>query len=163
MKTRGLLLIGCAGIGFVVVLVLAWSAYWEHKETPFRNAPELIRALQAFARDQAAAGRLLPPEVSLTDLVRGGYLTADDVRAFEGMDVTFSTQPDNGHPQMILARARMPDGQFICVLADGSVQQLSRRKYEELHTGLGQSGPAGESQPFSSGTNRAPRVDGSGQ
>ena len=127
MRIRRLLVIACAGIALVVVLVLVVSAYWERKQTPFQNAPKLISALQAFSRDQAAAGRRLPPEVSMEDLLRGGYLTTNDVRAFEGMEVTFSTEADESHPQMILARARMPDGQFICALADGSVRGLAGR------------------------------------
>ena len=162
MKMRRLLVIAFAGIVLVVVLVLVVSAYWERKQTPFQNAPKLISALQAFSRDQAAAGRRLPPEVSMADLLRGGYLTTNDVRAFEGMDVAFSTQADESHPQMILARARTPDGQFICALADGSVQGVSRERYEELRTNLGQQGgPADGSQPFSSGTNRTSGAAGS--
>jgi hypothetical protein len=164
MRIRRLLVIAFAGIVFVVVLVLVVSAYWERKQTPFQNAPKLISALQAFSRDQAAAGRRLPPEVSVDDLLRGGYLTTNDVRAFEGMEVTFSTQADESHPQMILARARMPDGQFICALADGSVQGVSRERYEELRTNLGQpDGAANGSQPVHSETNRTSAAAGSGR
>ena len=162
MKIRRLLVIAFAGIVFVVVLVVAVSAYWERKQTPFQNAPKLISALQAFSRDQEAAGRRLPPEVSVEDLLRGGYLTTNDVRAFEGMEVAFSTQVDESHPQMILARARMPDGQFICALADGSVQGVSRERYEELRTNLGQpDGAANGSQPIRSETNRTSGAAGS--
>ena len=164
MKIRRLLVIACAGIALVVVLVLAVSAYWERKQTPFQNAPKLISALQAFSRDQAAAGRRLPPEISLQDLLRGGYLTTNDVRAFQGMEVTFSTQADESHPQMILARARTPDGQLICLLADGSVQGLSRERYEEMRTNLGQPGGATDgSQPIRSETNRPSAAVGSGR
>ena len=162
MKIRRLLLIAFAGLAFVVVLVLVVSAYWERKQTPFQNTTKLISALQAFSRDQAAAGRRLPPEISMRDLLRGGYLTTNDVRAFEGMEVTFSTQADESHPQMILARTRTPGGQFICVLADGSVQGVSRERYEELRTNLDQQGGAADgSQPFSSETNRASGAAGS--
>jgi hypothetical protein len=80
--------------------------------------PKLINALRAFSRDQASSSRQLPSEIALQDLVRGGYLTTKDVQAFEGMDVTFNTQADDTRSQMILARARTPDGQFICLLAD---------------------------------------------
>src|ERR1039457_5721977 len=131
MRIRRLLVIVFAGIALVVVLALVVSACWERKQTPFQNAPKLISALQALSRDQAAAGWRLPPEISLQDLMRGGYLTTNDVRAFGGMEVTFSTQADESHPQMILARARTPDGQFISLLADGSVQQWSRNRYED--------------------------------
>jgi hypothetical protein len=138
MRIRRLLVIACAGVAFVVVLVLAVSAYWEGKQTPFQNAPKLISALQAFSRDQAAASRRLPPEISLQDLLRGGYLTTNDVRAFEGMEVTFSTQADESHPQMILARARTPDGQVICLMADGSVAGFSASRYKEMLENSGQ-------------------------
>src|SRR5690349_4668575 len=122
MKLRSILLVACAGIALIVIVAFAVSGYSEHKQTPFQNAPKLISALQAFSRDQTVGGRQLPAEVSLQDLLRGGYLTTNDVAAFEGMEVTFSTQVDDTHPQMILARARTPDGRFICLLADGSVQ-----------------------------------------
>ena len=162
MRIRRLLVIACAGIALVVVLVLIVSAYWERKQTALHNASKLISALQAFSHDQAAAGRRLPPEISLPELLRGGYLTTNDVRAFEGMEVTFSTQADESHPQMILARARMPDGQFICALADGSVQGVSRERYEELRSNLGQpAGPSDGSQPLSSATNRTAGSAGS--
>src|SRR3954467_11147428 len=77
MKVRRLLVIACAGIALVVFLVLAVSAYWERQQTPFQNAPKLISALQTFSRDQAAAGRRLPAEISSHDLLRGGYLTTN--------------------------------------------------------------------------------------
>ena len=125
------------------------------------NAPKLISALQAFSRDQTTGGRRLPPEISLQDLVRGGYLTTNDVRAFEGMEVMFSTQADESHPQMILARARTPDGQFICLSAEGSVQGLSRSRYEELYTNLGQGRAANGSQPIRSETNGTSGAAGS--
>ncbi len=122
----------------MVILALAGSAYWNRKQTPFQNGPKLTEALQAFLRDHEAVGRRLPPEISLQDLLQRGYLTTNDVRALEGMDVSFSTRADERHPQAILARARMPDGRLICLLADGSIQQLSRESYEQQRTNLGQ-------------------------
>ena len=132
MKTRRLLVIALAGVVLLVVVVLAASTYWERKQKPFQNAPKLIGALQAFSRDQTAGGRRLPHEISVEDLLRGGYLTTNDVSAFARMELTFNTQADDSHPQVILARARTSDGQFICLLGDGSVQQLSRSRYEEM-------------------------------
>jgi hypothetical protein len=132
------LLVGVAGIALVVILALAISAYLEHKQTPFQNSPKLITALQAFSRDQTAGGRQLPPEVSLQDLVRGAYLTTNDVRAFAGMEVTFSTMADDTNLLMILARARTSDGQSICLLADGSVQQFTASRLKEALRNSGQ-------------------------
>ncbi len=155
MKIRRLLLAACAGIAVVVILALAGSAYWAHKRTPFEDGPKLISALQAFSRDQTAGGRQLPPEVSLQDLLRGGYLTTNDVRAFEGMEVTFNTQADDTHPEMILARARMADGQFICLMADGSVQQFTSSRLKEAVEGSGrQSGSTNRSRPVRFETNQ---------
>ena len=148
----------------MVVVVLAASAQRERKEKPFQNAPKLISALRAFSRDQAAVGRRRPPEISAEDLIRGGYLTTNDLSGFVGMELTFSTQADDSTPQMILAHARMPDGQYVCLLADGSVQQFSRRRFEEQRATLGQlDGAANRSQPIRSETNRPSAATGSGR
>ena len=163
MRIRPLLVIAFAGIALVVGLVLVVSACWERKQTPFQNAPKLISALQAFSRDQAAAGRRLPPEISMRDLLRGGYLTTNDVRAFEGMDVTFSTQADGSDPQMILARACTPDGQVTCLMADGSVAGFSASRYKEMLENSGQpGGAANRSQPVHPETNQPSAAAGSG-
>jgi hypothetical protein len=138
MKLQRPLLVACAGIALVVAVAFAVSSYWEHKQIPFQNAPKLFSALRAFSRDQTVGGKQLAPWVSLQDLVRGGYLTTNDARAFAGMEVTFSTHPDDTHPQMILARARMPDGEFICLLADGSVQQFTASRLKKALENSGQ-------------------------
>jgi len=159
-----MLLAACAGIALVVVVALAVSAYREHKQTQFQNAPKLVSALQAFSRDQTAGGRQLLPEVSLQDLLRGGYVTTNDVRAFAGMEVTFSTQADDTHPLMFLARARTTDGQYICLLADGSVQQFTASRLKEALENSGQpDGAANRSQPVRAETNQASAAAGSGR
>jgi hypothetical protein len=138
----------------MVVVVLAVWAHWQRNQTPFHNAPKLISALQAFARDRTASGGELPVDVSLEDLVRGGYLTSNDVRAFAGMEVTFSTQLD-AIPQSILARARMPDGQFVCLLADGSVQGFTASGLRRALDNSRQPGGAtNRSQPVHPETNQ---------
>jgi len=164
MKFRRMLLVACAGIALVVVAALAVSAYWEHRQIPFQNAPKLITALQAFSRDQTAGGRQLPLEVSLQDLLRGGYLTTNDMRAFADMEVTFSTQADDTHPQMILARARTTDGHFICLLADGSVQQFTASRLKEALKNSSQpDGLADRNQTVRAETNQASAPAASGR
>ncbi len=164
MRIRRILLTACTGIALVVIVGLVVSAYWEHKQTPFENAPKLISALQAFSRDHASGGRHLPPEVSLQDLLQGGYLTTNDVRAFEGMEVIFSTQADDTNPQMILARARTPDGQVVCLLGDGSVQQFTTSRLNEALKNSGQPGSAANpGQPDRSVTNQSSSAAGSGR
>lgn len=163
MKIGRLLLLALAGFVLILFVAFAASSYWGRRQMPFQNAPKLISALQAFSRDRTSAGRKLPPEVSLRDLIRAGYLTTNDEAAFQGTDVTFNTQADYTHPQMILARARTPDGHYLCLLADGSVQQFSRSRYVELRTNLGQAGgAANRSQPIRTATNSTSAEAGSG-
>jgi hypothetical protein len=130
MNIRRLLLTTGGAIATAVLLTLAVNLYWERKQPVLQDAPRLSAALQAFCRDESANGQL-PAEVSLQDLLKGGYVNSNDMRAFEGIEVTFSTHYDDGAPELILARALAPDGQSICLLADGSVQQLSARKYSD--------------------------------
>ncbi|HTL59399.1 MAG TPA: hypothetical protein VL361_27255 [Candidatus Limnocylindrales bacterium] len=146
MKIQSILALACGGIALVVIAVLAASAYWENEQRPFVNGPKLMSAVRAFSRDQVARGLPLAAEISLQDLIRGGYVTTNDVRGFEGMELAFFPQADDTNAQQVLARARMSDGDFICLLSDGSVQQISRQKYEQTH------GPAGQS---AGGTNRS--------
>jgi hypothetical protein len=132
-KTNVLRLLAVAAIGFALVLIVIGlaSTYWERKESRFQNMPALMSALQRFCSDQARRGTL-PPEVSLQDLIKGGYLTSNDVRAFDGMTVTFSTHAADADPDTILARAIQPNGQVVCLMVDGSVQQFSPQRYKIL-------------------------------
>ena len=84
MNIRRLLLIAAGAIAAAVVLTLAVNVYWERKQPVLQDATKLSAALQAFCRDEAANGQL-PAEVSLQDLVKGGYVNSNDVRAFEGI------------------------------------------------------------------------------
>ena len=152
-KIRVIIGIAVAGLATVILIVALATLYWTHHQTPFQNLPQLIAGLQAFARDHSAHGQTLPAEISLQDLIRGGYLSAEDVRAFEGMDVVFSTQADASHPQSIVARARTQDGQYICVLGDGSVQQFNESGYQEARRKSAIE-PAKPVQSLSAGTNQ---------
>jgi hypothetical protein len=131
-KIRVILSLAGAGLVTVILIVVVATSYWNHHQIPFQNLPQLIAGLQAFARDHSAHGQTLQPEISLQDLIRGGYLTANDVRAFDGMDVVFSTQANASQPDSVVARARTQDGQYICVLGDGSVQQFTENRYQEM-------------------------------
>ena len=108
-------------IALVIGISLAVQSYYERKQPTF-NAAKLIPALQAFARDRVVQGQALPATVSLSDLVAKGYLTYDDVSVFRGADVVFYPGVDLKSPKSILARARMPDGTEVMMLADGSLQ-----------------------------------------
>src|SRR6267142_808689 len=127
-KIKRYAILALVGFATVIAISLAFDTYWQRKQPVFKNAPQLISALQAFAHDRVARNQPLPPSVSLPDLVAGGYLTTNDVRAFQGMEISFSTSADDTYPQSILAVARTPDGNEIVLLADGSVQQHAKRK-----------------------------------
>ena len=159
MKVGRLLLLAITGLAFMVVLFLGTFPYREHHLPVFQNAPKLMAALQAFCRDHARRGQV-PPDVSLRDL---RYLNRNDVRAFEGLEVVFNPQATDTQPQSILARARMPDGQFVCLLADGSVQQFSASRFREAL--MNSSHPAGAenwSQPIPQNANQTSVAAGSG-
>jgi len=158
MSPKHLLVVAAAGVAVLLLGALAVFTYWdawESRQPVFQNAPRLLAALQAFSRDQEAGGRPVPPEVSLKDLVRQGYLTPSDVRALAGMDVTLSTRRDDNDPQRILVSARLPDGEILCLLGDGSVHQFSREGYEQYQTNLAQRA-ANTAPPPPSETNLTP-------
>ncbi|HAO80386.1 MAG TPA: hypothetical protein DCQ92_15740 [Verrucomicrobia subdivision 3 bacterium] len=141
MKTRRLILVaGSLVVAAVVVCVLIIS-YWRQRPPPtFKDSPKLILAIEAlkndppklvaaaqvFSRDRVSRGQPLPSAVTLRDLITGGNISAEDVRVFDGMDVTIYPMVSDTTPQAILIRVRMPDGFQIAAMADGSVQQLPK-------------------------------------
>jgi hypothetical protein len=68
----------------------------------------------------------MPSSVSIRDLVGSGYISAEEVRDFDGMDVTIYPMTSEAYPQSILIRVRMSDGVQIVAMADGSIQQLPK-------------------------------------
>lgn len=125
MKIRRLIAIASLLVVAAVVVCVALISYWERTQPTFKSAPKLVAAAQAFSRDQKARGQPLPASVSLRELVNGGYITTNDFREFEGMDVTFSLASDVD-PQAILIHVRMSDGTKIDVMADASIRFLEK-------------------------------------
>jgi hypothetical protein len=122
MQTRRFIILATA-----VVFILVAAHFATERSThrsPTLDTSKVIAALQAFSREHVKGGQPLPATVSLRDLIARHYLTAADVRAFDGMEVTFSLTADETRPQQILIEARLPDGSRIASLADGSAQQL---------------------------------------
>ena len=124
LKTRRLIALASPVVGVAILACLAITTYWQLKQPKLQDASKLAAAVQAFSRDQAASGRTLPSSVSLRELVSGGYLAADDIRAFGGMDVAVSLTVDMTHPQEILIRVQFPDGSVMAGFADGSAAAL---------------------------------------
>jgi len=89
------------------VACLAVVTYWQGKQVAFKDTPALIAAMHAFSRDLTRQGTPLPSSVSLQKLVKGGYIAADKVKAFDGMEVTISLTADGSHPQDVLIRVKL--------------------------------------------------------
>jgi uncharacterized protein YpmB len=126
MKIRRLILIASLLVVAAVVICVALVSHWQRSQPTFKDAAKLVAAAQAYSRDQAVRGQPLPASASLRELVSGGYITTNDVRAFDGMEVTISLTASDADPQSILIHVRMPDGSQIAAMADGSVQQLPK-------------------------------------
>jgi hypothetical protein len=126
IKLRHLLILLGAGIAILAVLSFALESYWERKQPVFQDASKLVTTLRAFSRDRFVHGMKIPSSVSLSDLVAGGYLTTNEVRAFEGIEVTISTSSNDTNSQNVLIHARLPDGTVVALLGDGSVQQIRK-------------------------------------
>jgi len=90
------------------------------------NAPRIIAAAKAYADSLKTQGLPVPATVSLPDLISRKLLTEADVSGLAGLEVTVSLSVEEANPQLVLARARLPDGREIVALADGSVQQLAK-------------------------------------
>jgi hypothetical protein len=97
-----------------------------------------MTALAEYRRDCQTRGEPVPSSVTLDALVRSGHLRREDTKAFEGVTVVFHSDADETQPQSILAAARMPDGTWNVVMGDGSVQQLTPARYNEIRRNSGQ-------------------------
>jgi hypothetical protein len=126
VKPRSFLVFLAWAIAVVVVVCVSLTTYWQWKQPVFRDAPKLMTAIHAFSHDLMARAQPLPATVDLRALVSGGYISASDVRAFDGMEVTISLKADEANPQEILMRVRLPDGSLTALMADGSVQGLRK-------------------------------------
>ncbi len=119
-------------IFLLVVVILAagaWivlTSYWRQGRPAFENTPKLIAAVQAYSRDCTAKKQPLPPKVSLSELVDGGYISKDDVKAFDGMEVTISLGHDEINSKQVLMRVRLFDGTETALMVDGTVQAVPK-------------------------------------
>lgn len=138
MKIRALLVPIASVLAVAILTSVGMVGYWQHNQPVFRNAGKVLAATQAFTRHQNAVGKPIPGEVSLSELIKSGYVSPGDVHAFDGMEVLISLHPSEKQPGCILVSARLPDGTVNALLADGSVQQLSARKFEQYRRQSGQ-------------------------
>jgi hypothetical protein len=93
---------------------------------------DLVTAVQNYAQAKKAAGEALPEWISAKDLVLAGLLPERIMDQYTPADLVISTRTDEGKPQDILAVAKYPNGDGICVMGDGSVQQFSPARKSNL-------------------------------
>jgi hypothetical protein len=125
MKKRRLILIAGLLVAVAVLVSAALVSHWQHLQT-FKNLPKVVLAAQTYWRDKVAHGEPLPASVSIQDLVASRYVSAEDVREFDGVDVTVYPMTNNPDPQSILIRVRLPDGTQTVALGGGSIQSLPK-------------------------------------
>jgi hypothetical protein len=118
-----------SAIAVLTLVIVAGSIFYfatSSRHPGHVDAEKLIAAAKTYADGLKAQGSPVPESVSLKDLITRGLLTEADVSGFAGMEVTVSLNVNETRPQAVLARARLPDGQEIVALGDGSVQQVRK-------------------------------------
>jgi len=127
------------GIKVLIVLVAlvavgAWVlvGYMRPPQPSFAEAVQFTRKLDAFINARAKRGQPSAGSVELRELVDGGFITAKDVRRFDGSTIRFSRAAelsppqDAFRPQEPLIRVQFRDGRKIVMNVDGSVEMLAR-------------------------------------
>jgi len=87
-------------------------------------------ALVKYVGDYRSRGKPLPLSVTIDDLVQSGYLQPADARIFKGVSIVVFGAADETTSQNLLVAALLPDGNIVAVMADGSVQHITRARYE---------------------------------
>ena len=111
------------GLGAYVALTVWWQP---PPPPPPMDSAKLFSALEAFSQDRRDAALPIPASLTLRELVASGYLGTNDVRAFEGTEVTFQLDSDLTRPQEVMIRVKLRDGTQMVLLGDGSVQRVSK-------------------------------------
>ena len=157
MNAKRLLIFAVVALAIAVTVCLGFDAYYKRKQPVFKNTPKLFSAVTAFSQDLSRRGQALPAAVSVEQLISGGYLLADDVRAFQGVDVQIWLSGDDLMPDRVLLSAKLPDGSINAALADGSVQQFSPQRFKAQLRKTGQlDGSPSRTHPVFPETNSAP-------
>jgi hypothetical protein len=126
VKGKRLILLISSVTVLAIIGILVRSAYWQRAQPTLRDGSVLTKAVQKYSQDCKLRGQTLPRSINLHDLIDGGYVSRNDVQVFDGMEVTISLSADETRPQDTLVDARLPNGEHIVVLGDGSVQQIRR-------------------------------------
>jgi hypothetical protein len=122
MNARRLMLIAATVLFVSAVLIF----YRQYSRTRVDSSVRLAMAVESYSRDYVSRGQRVPSSVTLRDLVNSGYISAKEVRAFDGLEVTMYPTASTD-PQAILVRVQMPDGVQYVTRADGSTRQELRK------------------------------------
>ena len=110
---------------------------------PILDPKILASAISAYRQDCINRDVPIPNEVSLTQMIRWGYLEKTKTEASGVDEIYFSTKlKGNILPQDILCRTEFLDGEQIVLLGDGSVQQFSTERFRTLNRDTGKTKPA---------------------
>jgi hypothetical protein len=145
-------ILAALAVGVVALVLFIEFGYRQQASV---NGDRLVAALAQYAKDLHSHGQRLPSSVTLDTLVGGGYLQPEDAKPFAGVKLIFHSDASEADPRSILMEAHMPDGTVLAVLADGSVQALTRERFEEFSRTNGQGRAAGGSRLVPPETNRA--------
>jgi hypothetical protein len=110
----------------VAIMVAAGLVYVfvASKETGAKfNGAAIVAAARDYTRGLRLNKQPVPQSVTLEELVALHYLTPEQVEAFRGLKATIQLSTDDRGPKAVLMRVRMPDGEEVKLLADGSVQE----------------------------------------
>ena len=88
----------------------------------FDQCADPAMAVEGSSRDYVSRGQRLPSSVTLQGLINGGYISAGEVRTFDGLEVAMYPTASTD-PQAILVRVRMPDGVLYVTRANSSTRQ----------------------------------------
>jgi len=92
------------------------------------DAEKIVVAAKTYANDLKEKGMTIPSSVDMRELVAKGLLSHENVKCFDGMEVTISLIADETRPNESLIRVRMKDGMEVALMADGSIQQWSNKR-----------------------------------
>jgi hypothetical protein len=111
----------------IVLVIVAAGIYLLHGSAPApqANGPRIFAAAQAYARALHDRHQPIPHSVPLQTLLDQGYLRPADAGPFNGLEAYISLVATNGRP-LVLMQVRMPDGQNLLLLPDGSMQPVKQ-------------------------------------
>jgi hypothetical protein len=131
MKTKYIVVV-CIVVLIAVAGIFAVSRWrldseWNKAVEALQGLPpgRIITAVQAFTHDRQAGHGSFPKEVSLDELVSGGYLKMDEIAAFRGREVKIFTAVDSSTLDILLL-AHLTGTHYLAEMTDGSMMRLTQ-------------------------------------